>query len=57
MKRGSQAVWIGLVLCLGVIVGCKRPAPTLAVRVVDIQISSQTDGTAAERGAPMELDT
>ncbi len=56
MKRGSQAVWIGLVLCLGVVVGCKRPAPSLPMRVVDIQISSQTDGTAAERGAPMDLD-
>ncbi len=60
MKRGSSAVWIGLVLCLGVcleLVGCKRPTAALPMRVVDIQISSQTDGSAAERGAPIDLDT
>lgn len=58
MKRRSQAVWLGILLCLGVVVGCKRPDVTLTLpmRVVDIQIASQTDGSAADHHAPAELD-
>jgi len=56
MKRRSWAVWIGLLLCLGELAGCKRPAPALPMRVVDIQISSQIDESAAKKGAPDDLD-
>ncbi|HND09078.1 MAG TPA: HEAT repeat domain-containing protein [Pseudomonadota bacterium] len=59
MKRRTWAVWLGMLLCLGVCVGCKRPEPTpatLPMRVVDIQIASQTDGSAAQQKAPTELD-
>ncbi len=44
-----------MLLCLGAVVSCKRPAVTFPVRVVDIQIASQTDASAASQKAPSEL--
>lgn len=59
MKRDPRAVWIGWLLCLGMLCGvsgCKRPSAAPQMRVVDIQIASQTDDTAAKQGAPQALD-
>lgn len=56
MNRGAKAVWLGLLLWLVAVTGCKRPAPALPMRVVDIQISSQIDESAVHKGAPAELD-
>lgn len=59
MKRDRRVVFIGWLLCLGILCGvsgCKRPSSAPKMRVVDIQIASQTDDTAAKQGAPQALD-
>lgn len=59
MKRDPRVGWIGWLLCLGVcfgVSGCKRSSAAPPMRVVDIQIASQTDETAARQGAPQALE-
>jgi hypothetical protein len=57
MSRRVWAVWLGLLFCAGMMCGCKRAKPSWPARVVDIQISSQIDGSATEHRAPTEMDS